>query len=97
MIAHEIGHFFTLRHAQNRNFDNPALDTYARRMLMYPNVDISPAASPPGTLGNGLRVNDVGYGNQECGCLLTLKNHQHHASDGEAMQARAAIRGGNWT
>jgi hypothetical protein len=97
MIAHEIGHFFTLHHAQNRNFDNPALDTYARRMLMYPNVDISPFAAGPGTLGNGLRVNNVGYGNQEAGCLLTLKKHLHHASDGEAMQARATIRAGNWT
>lgn len=96
MIAHEIGHFFTLKHAQDRNFDNPALDTAARRMLMYPNVDISPAATSPATLANGLRVNNVGYGNQECGCLLTLKNHLHHASDGEARQARAAIRAGNW-
>jgi hypothetical protein len=97
MIAHEIGHFFTLQHAQNRNYDNPALDTYARRMLMYPNVDISPFATPPGTLGNGLRVNDVGYGSQEAGCLLTLKRHLHHASDGEAARARGAIFGGNWT
>jgi hypothetical protein len=96
MIAHEIGHFFTLKHAQNRNYDNPALDTAARRMLMYPNVDISPFASPPLTLNNGLRVNNVGYGNQESGCLLTLKHHLNHASDGEAMQARATIRAGNW-
>jgi hypothetical protein len=96
MIAHEIGHFFTLQHAQNRNFDNPALDTYARRMLMYPNVDISPFASPPATLGNGLRINNVGYGDQEAGCLLTLKRHLHHASDGEAARARGAIMGGNW-
>lgn len=96
MIAHEIGHFFTLKHAQNRNYDHPALDTYARRMLMYPNVDISPFAGGAATLGNGLRVNDVGYGNREAGCLLTLKDHVHHASDGEAMKARSAIRGGNW-
>jgi len=96
MIAHEIGHFFTLKHAQNRDYANPALDTYARRMLMYPNVDIGPFASGTNTLGNGLRVNNVGYGNQEAGCLLTLKRHLNHASDGEAMQARATIRAGNW-
>jgi hypothetical protein len=96
MIAHEIGHFFTLHHAQDRNYDNPALDTYARRMLMYPNLDISPFASPPTTLENGLRINNVGYGNREGGCLLTLKRHLHHASDGEAARARGAIVGGNW-
>lgn len=96
LVAHEMGHFFTLKHVQDRNFDNPALDTYARRMLMYPNLDISPYASAPATLANGHRVNNVGYIDHQAGVLLTIKRHLHHASDGEAAQARGAIMGGNW-
>lgn len=90
--AHEIGHFFRLRHVQSRNADNPVKDSWGRRQLMFPLSFLPPAAAggaPP-------RTNDVGYGNLIRGCLITLKDHAQHSTDGETLTARKAIQSGTW-
>ncbi len=91
-LAHEVGHFFRLAHVQRRNADNPVKDTYGRRQLMYPLSNIT-----GGTNGIAVpRFNDVGYGDTVRGCLLTMKNHARHSSDGECATARNAIHSNNW-
>jgi hypothetical protein len=91
-LAHEVGHFFRLAHVQHRNSDNAVKDTFGRRQLMYPLSTLS-----GGTNGTAVpRFNDVGYGDGVRGCLLTMKNHAHHNSDGECATARNAIHSNNW-
>jgi len=92
LVAHEIGHFFRLEHVQRRNNDTPVTDTFGRRQLMYPFIDLS-----GGTNGVTLpRFDDVGYGDGSQGCLITMKNHEHHSTDGECPTARNAIQSNNW-
>ncbi|MCB9841087.1 MAG: hypothetical protein H6809_05515 [Phycisphaeraceae bacterium] len=91
-LAHEVGHFFRLEHVQRRNADRPVRDTYGRRQLMYPLSSLS-----GGTGGVALpRFDNVGYGDGVRGCLLTMKNHNHHSTDGECATARNAIHSNNW-
>ena len=94
-VAHEIGHFFTLKHVQERNSGNPVTDTYGRRQLMFP-ISFLPAAVSPRTLLSAPRTDDVGYGHEVRGCLVTMKNHRHHSTDGEAATAQRVIRSGRW-
>lgn len=92
-LAHEIGHFFRLPHAQNRDADNAVTDTFGRRQLMYPFTLLV-----GGTGGFALpRFNDVGCGPGMPGCLITMKNLPHHSTDGECATARNAIHAGTWT
>jgi hypothetical protein len=89
-LAHEIGHFLTLVHAGN--VDAPGLsDTYARRQLMHP-VNLLPAAVTPATANSVPRFDDIGYGvvggAGHRGCLVTLKDHPKHSTDGEVIPAR---------
>jgi hypothetical protein len=91
-IAHEIGHFLTLSHAHR--VDSPGLaDTYGRRHLMHPNNLLTSSAA------GGPRFDDIGYGavggRGHRGCLLTLKDHPTHNTDGEVMQARRRFRSPN--
>ena len=106
-LAHEIGHFLNLPHADLAN--SPAVatdppprhDTYNRRFLMHPN-NLLPAAV---TNGRTPRSDDVGYGRAvdasgnaltaHRGCLLTLKNHPGHRSDGEVVTARQRLKSPN--
>jgi hypothetical protein len=91
-LAHEIGHFFRLAHVQRRNLGNPVTDTYGRKQLMYPLSSLN-----GGTNGEAVpRFNDIGYGDHVRGCLLTMKNHAHHSTDGECATARNAIHSNNW-
>ena len=70
-VAHEIGHFLTLAHADRRNSGDPAPDRYCQKMLMHP-VNPQPrppnlAQSPPVPLpldANDIdpRADDNGYG-----------------------------------
>ncbi len=88
-LAHEIGHFLTLSHADGVN--NPGLDdTYGRRQLMHP-VNLLPSAATPGP-----RFDDIGYGvsagSGHRGCLLTLKDDPNHSTDGEMIAARNRFR-----
>jgi len=97
-VAHEIGHFLTLPHANNVN--SPGLtDTYGRRRLMHPNNPL-PAAVTPLTATSVPRFNDIGYGLDPSGrgrrgALITFKDHPSDASDGEVMSARRRFRSPN--
>jgi hypothetical protein len=94
-LAHEIGHFLTLKHVQDRNADNAVTDTYGRRQLMYPISWLEAAVANPG-LQDVPRTNDVGYGNEARGCLITMKNHAHHSTDGECATAIRTYGRGTW-
>jgi hypothetical protein len=86
-IAHELGHFLNLPHADHINGAGRN-DTYNRRFLMHPS-NLLPRANATGTPP---RFNDIGYGQvsgrAHRGCLLTLKHHPSHTSDGEIVTAR---------
>ena len=81
-LAHEIGHFLRLEHTERRHSDNPRLDTWSRRMLMYP-------LGPMGTLGNW--KDNVGYGNHNRGCLITMKDLSQLITDGECTISRTTV------
>lgn len=89
-LAHEIGHFFTLEHPDKRSpppNTNTRFDTWAVRMLMH-NFNLRAARTD--------WRNDVTYGPQRRGCLITMKdlvdsgNAVHHSTDNECRTARAA-------
>ena len=82
-LAHEIGHFFTLPHVDNRNSSNSRDDTWAARMLMHPNN----TRNLPGFR------NDTGYGATYRGGLITMKDIDGFSTDGETIQARGVITG----
>jgi hypothetical protein len=73
---------------------------------MHPNNLLPPAVTPP--TGVPPRFNDIGYGQVNTtdnagnpvvrghrGCLLTLKHHPSHQSDGETMTVRRRFRSPN--
>lgn len=99
-VAHEIGHFLTLSHANLVNGAGQP-DTYTRRQLMHPSNLLTPAAKPPLTATSLPRFEDIGYGtgnnstSGHRGCLLTLKDHPQHQTDGEVMAARGRFRAAN--
>lgn len=90
--AHEVGHFFRLKHVRERNSDRPSPETYSRLQLMYPLDSLS------GGTGTAEvpRFDNVGYGNGLRGALITMKNHEHHSTDGEVATARNTIQSDNW-
>jgi hypothetical protein len=94
-LAHEIGHFLGLEHCHNRHANNPALDTYSRRALMYPLSWLDPAHTDP-NLANQPRFDDAGYGNRVRGCLLTIKDHPQHNTDGECRTCHDTIQNRRW-
>jgi len=103
--AHELGHFLNLPHADTVNSPGRT-DTYNRRFLMHPNNLLPVATTPP--TGARPRFTDIGYGQVNTtdltgnpvvrghrGCLLTLKDHPSHASDGEVVTVRRRLRSPN--
>ncbi len=105
-VAHEIGHFLNLAHADQTNGFPGQVDTYNRRFLMHPINVLPPAVTPP--TGAPPRFNDIGYGQVNTvdnsgnpvirghrGCLLTLKHHPSHTSDGEVRTVRRRLRSPN--
>jgi hypothetical protein len=99
-VAHEIGHFLTLSHADR--VDSPGLrDTYGRRHLMHPNNLLPQAVTGAGASATSVpRFDDIGYGvggggAGHRGCLITLKDHPTHRTDGETVQARRRFRSPN--
>jgi hypothetical protein len=91
--AHEIGHFFRLRHIQFHNADNPVSDSFGRRCLMFPTAPL-PAVASPASLTALPRVSDVGYGNLVQGQFLGLKKHFN--TDSELHTSRTTIRSNKW-
>jgi hypothetical protein len=105
-VAHEIGHFLNLDHADQIDGFPGRVDTYNRRFLMHPINVLPPAVTPP--TGVPPRFDDIGYGQVNTvdnngnsivrghrGCLLTLKHHPSHRSDGEVMIVRRRFRSPN--
>ncbi|MGA8152332.1 MAG: hypothetical protein WB952_15370 [Terriglobales bacterium] len=97
-VAHEIGHFLTLSHVNLVN-GNGEGNTYSRRQLMHP-MNLLPSAVTPLTATSVPRFNDIGYGvggggGGHRGCLLTLKDHPKHQTDGEVMAARNRLNAAN--
>jgi len=102
-VAHEIGHFLTLSHANLVN-GNGQPDTYTRRQLMHPSNLLPAKAAPPPPLTalSVPRFDDIGYGvggsgSGHRGCLITLKDYPdtQHKTDGEVMAARRRFNSGN--
>lgn len=81
-MAHEVGHFFTLWHPENLQPPNEREDTWSRRMLMH-------NFNHMGTMGNW--KDDVGYGNINRGCFVTMKNLSQLVTDNECTTARGTI------
>jgi hypothetical protein len=94
-VAHEIGHFFTLKHVQEQNAKTAVQDTYGLRQLMWPLSFMGKVAATAGLTATP-RVADVGYGDKVRGCLITLKNHAGHKTDGECASARKSIATNQW-
>ncbi|HBP21736.1 MAG TPA: hypothetical protein DEA08_28625 [Planctomycetes bacterium] len=86
-VAHEIGHFLRLKHVEEKNAADAVEYTYGLWQLMYPKSWVPADA----------RIKEFGNGTRARGHLITLKNHQHHSTDGECDTARRSIRDGNWT
>ena len=90
-LAHEIGHFLTLPHVENRHGDNPRNDTWSRRCLMHPSNRLPDARQPFQT--------DVGYGaltlggvqRGRRGALVTMKDLAQLTTDGECTKARGKV------
>lgn len=89
-IAHEIGHFLRVPHVENRNSGNAVRYSYGLWQLMWPSSFV-PVGSAWKNFGNGRKGGRVYNGH-----LVTLKNLNHHSTDGECQTARNSIRAGNW-
>lgn len=88
-LAHEIGHFLKLWHADNKQPPNEREDTWCRRMLMH-NFNLQPKQ-------NNWK-DDVGYGQSggfsRRGALITNKNLAKITGDRESRTARSALVAG---
>lgn len=83
-LAHEIGHFFTLWHPENKQDPDERKDTWSRRSLMHNYNEME-------VLG-GWRDN-VDYGVNLRGCFVSIKDLTHLTTDAECATARTAISG----
>ena len=83
-MAHEIGHFFTLWHPENLQPPNEREDTWSRRELMH-------NFNHMGTIGNW--KDNVGYGNLNRGCFVSMKDLSQLVTDNECTTARGTIGG----
>jgi hypothetical protein len=96
-LAHEVGHFFRLWHAENQQPPNEREDTWSRRMLMH-NFNFMRGHNPwPSSDATGTPYkyrparDDIGYGTGRRGCLITMKHLSQLTTDGECTTARSTI------
>jgi hypothetical protein len=105
-LAHEIGHFFTLWHPEEKQPPEELEDTWSRRKLMHnynlmrgPNPWPStreaakPGPPPVPAVMDKFRPRSAtsGYGTSRRGCMVTLKNLTKLAQDDECTRARSTI------
>ncbi len=83
-MAHEIGHFFTLWHPENLQPPNHREDTWSRRELMHNMNHMN---------GLGNWKDNVGYGHENRGCFVSMKDLSQLVTDNECTTARGTIGG----
>lgn len=90
-LAHEIGHFLTLKHVENLNAGSTRNDTWSRRCLMHAE-NLLPAVPER-------FKTDIGYGALSLlgsmrgrrGGLITMKDLAQLVTDGECSTARGKV------
>jgi len=96
-LAHEIGHFFRLWHVGRREPPREIETSWARRQLMH---NFNQTRSPtwwPASMADGTRYrsrplfDDVGYGTDNRGCLVTMKSLPNVLADNQAGTVRATL------
>lgn len=105
-LAHEIGHFFTLWHPEQKQPPDEREDSWSRRLLMHnfnemrrhdpwPRIQTPASPGPPPTAAVFFkfrpRFNDAGYGVGRRGCMVTTKDLPQLTGDGECSTARSTI------
>lgn len=90
-LAHELGHFFGLANCLNGNThvhaeDDPddshkKKDIWSIRCLMY-------GGYPKQDRPSDLWAHNVGYGDGQYGCMLTIRDNPKDATDNEIQNAR---------
>jgi hypothetical protein len=96
-LAHEIGHFFTLWHPEQKQPPEEREDTWSKRSLMH-NFNEMWGPNPwPRNDGDGnaykfrSRFDDAGYGTKRRGCFISLKDLPQLSGDNECLTARTTI------
>ena len=84
-LAHELGHFFQLWHPEKKNDAQVRKDTWSKRLVMHNYYEIAEF--------NNWKDN-VGYGYNRRGCLISMKDLPQLITDGECSTARSAIKAG---
>lgn len=88
LIAHEIGHVLDLPHVDFATTADPAnipFDTFIRRNLMHPVMPFEPLVTP--TPPGGAWRDDVGFGPETSGHMLTLKSIPRRAEGSDDQVA----------
>ena len=96
-LAHEIGHFFTLEHVENKQRPDELEDSWSRRMLMNVFNELRNTTPFPGDPPFKFRprFTTAGYGMGQRkgrrGCMVTLKDLKQLNFDAEVTTARGII------
>jgi hypothetical protein len=90
-FAHELGHFLDLDdHVDDLGANNFRFDIWARRCLMFrfnPYADVT-VVTPNHPVAEPAFRNDVGYGAQLRGALISVKDRVGDTRDGELARSR---------
>jgi hypothetical protein len=96
-LAHEIGHFFRLWHVGKKEPPHEIETSWARRQLMHNfnhmrDPDVWPSTNAAGASFQYRPLfHDVGYGDDNRGCMVTMKALPHVQSDNQAATVRATL------
>ncbi len=96
-LAHEIGHFFTLWHPEQKQPPDEREDTWSKRSLMHNFNEMRRHNPWPRNDGDGNpykfrpRFDDAGYGTGRRGCFISLKDLPQLTGDNECLTARTTI------